>query len=430
MRRKEMIKRYLFFLLGLFVNSFGIAFITKADLGTSPITSVPYTLSLAFSPSLGMFTLFMSIILVILQLIILGKRFPLHYFLQIPTSFLFSYFIDFSMSLLGAMKPENYGMKLLSLLAGCLILGFGVYMEMAANVVMLPGESFISALTMRFKVDFGKTKVVFDSSCVALAIILSLILFRQLKGVREGTIIAALLVGFIARIFKHKLAFIEERFLKTPEGALVKEVPEAGAVRGPVIAISREYGSGGRRIAAGLAEALGLTFHDRDIIRVMARRLNLPDRVVEDSEQKLNNTLLYDLLAQFYEFSENMPEKDRLYEEEKKLVREYAAAGSCVILGRCSNITLKDYPNVFRLFLYADEDYKTRELMRRDGLSREAAEKKMREINHERATHYKYYTGREWGDARNYDLCVNVSRFTEDQIIDMVREGMRRIKPN
>ena len=106
------------------------------------------------------------------------------------------------MSLLGFMQPETYAMKVVSLIVGCLILGFGVFMEMVANVAMLPGEATVRAVSDVFSTDFGKTKIAFDSSMTVIAAILSFIMFRHLDGVREGTIVPAILVGFIARLFK------------------------------------------------------------------------------------------------------------------------------------------------------------------------------------------------------------------------------------
>lgn len=135
------VKRYLIFFIGLFVNSLGVSLITKANLGTSPISSIPYVLSLNFSFTLGNFTIFFSIFLIFLQLCILRKNFKLEHLLQIPISILFGYFIDFTMVLLKSVNPETYVMKFVYLLIGCLILGFGVYLEVLANVAMLPGES-------------------------------------------------------------------------------------------------------------------------------------------------------------------------------------------------------------------------------------------------------------------------------------------------
>ncbi len=208
--KTELIKRYIFLLVGLFVNGLGVSFITKAGLGTSPITSIPYTLSLGFTPTVGMFTLVFNIFLVILQVILLRRNFQLQSLLQLPIIALFSFFIDLTMSLLGFMQPETYAMKVVSLIVGCLILGFGVFMEMAANVAMLPGEATVRAVSDVFSTDFGKTKIAFDSSMTVIAAILSFIMFRHLDGVREGTIVAAILVGFIARLFKKYIGGIEK----------------------------------------------------------------------------------------------------------------------------------------------------------------------------------------------------------------------------
>lgn len=208
--KTELIKRYIFLLAGLFVNGHGVSFITKAGLGTSPITSIPYTLSLGFTPTVGMFTLVFNIFLIILQVILLRRNFQLQNLLQLPIIALFSFFIDLTMSLLGFMQPETYAMKVVSLIVGCLILGFGVFMEMVANVAMLPGEATVRAVSDVFSTDFGKTKIAFDSSMTVIAAILSFIMFRHLDGVREGTIVAAILVGFIARLFKKYIGGIEK----------------------------------------------------------------------------------------------------------------------------------------------------------------------------------------------------------------------------
>ncbi len=208
--KTELIKRYIFLLAGLFVNGLGVSFITKAGLGTSPITSIPYTLSLGFTPTVGMFTLVFNIFLVILQVILLRRNFQLQNLLQLPIIALFSFFIDLTMSLLGFIQPETYVLKVISLVIGYLILGFGVFMEMVANVAMLPGEATVRAVSDVFSTDFGKTKIAFDSSMTVIAAILSFIMSKHLDGVREGTIVAAILVGFIARLFKKYIGGIEK----------------------------------------------------------------------------------------------------------------------------------------------------------------------------------------------------------------------------
>lgn len=197
----EKLKRYVIFVIGLFISSLGVSFITKASLGTSPISSIPYVLSLNFPFTLGQFTIYFSLLLIVIQLIILRRNFKLEHILQIPISVVFGYFIDVTMMMLAFIQPQNYFSSILYLLAGCIILGFGVYMEVLADVAMLPGESFVRAVSFTWKTDFGITKIIFDISMTVIAGVLSLIFAHQLDGIREGTVIAALLVGFIARLF-------------------------------------------------------------------------------------------------------------------------------------------------------------------------------------------------------------------------------------
>lgn len=132
------LKRYLLFLIGLFINALGVSLVTKASLGTSPISSIPYVLSLKFPPTLGNFTIIFSILLILLQILILRKNFKIENILQIPVSIAFGYFIDLTMYLFLWVNPGNYAMKLAALLAGCIVLGFGVYLEPQRSYLILP----------------------------------------------------------------------------------------------------------------------------------------------------------------------------------------------------------------------------------------------------------------------------------------------------
>lgn len=211
MSNKERLKRYIILTAGLLVNSLGVSLITKAELGTSPISSIPYVLSLNLPFSLGAFTVIFSLFLILLQLVILKKNFKLEHVLQIPVSVAFGIFIDIFMNILGFVHPESYAAKFADLIFGCLILGIGVYMEVLADVVMLPGESFVRAVVFRWNREFGVTKVSFDVSMTVIAGVLSVAFSGRLYGIREGTIIAAVLVGFIARLIGRRLSFLPEK---------------------------------------------------------------------------------------------------------------------------------------------------------------------------------------------------------------------------
>ena len=203
----EKVKRYLVFLVGLFVNSLGVSLITRADLGTSPISSIPYVLSLNFSVTLGEFTIAFSLLLIVLQLLILRKNFKPEHWLQIPISVAFGYFIDLTTAMLGDFRLTSYPAQFAFLLFGCVVLGVGVYLEVLPNVAMLPGESFVRAVCTTWKREFGASKIAFDVSMTVLAAVLSVVL----AGVREGTVVAALLVGFIARQLNKRLRGLPSR---------------------------------------------------------------------------------------------------------------------------------------------------------------------------------------------------------------------------
>lgn len=224
----EKAKRYAVFFGGLFFSSLGVSLITKADLGTPPISSIPYVFSLNFPWTLGQFTVVLSLVLIALQLLILRRNFPPEQLLQVPISALFGYFIDLTMALLSFLSPRSYPAELLTLGIGCLVLGFGVYLEMLADVAMLPGESFVRAVVWTWKTDFGITKICFDVSITVLAVLSSLALSGRVEGVREGTVIAALAVGFVARQINRLLPSASQTLFGSRPPAEHPSTPTAG----------------------------------------------------------------------------------------------------------------------------------------------------------------------------------------------------------
>ena len=219
MKQDHLVRRYIVFLMGLMVISFGIAAITKASLGTSPITSIPYSLSLIFPTlTLGNWTILFSLLLIALQGLILGSnadKFILA--LQVVISFVFGYFIDFGMMCLSWFSPTAYLEQILSVVIGCCGLAFGVYLQIIANVVMVPGDGFVYALTRRLRKEYGKVRVASDSSMIVIAAVISLVALGTLGGVREGTVICAILTGNIARLYFSKLSGLTKILI--PESA-------------------------------------------------------------------------------------------------------------------------------------------------------------------------------------------------------------------
>ena len=427
------LKRYLLFLVGLFINALGVSLVTKANLGTSPISSIPYVLSLNFPLTLGNFTIIFSILLILLQLLILRKNFKIENILQIPVSIAFGYFIDLTMYMFFWVNPQNYVIKLVALLAGCIVLGFGVYMEVLADVVMLPGESFVRAIVQTWNTNFGNTKIIFDSSMTIIAGVLSVIFFGKLNGVREGTIIAALLVGFIARLFGKHLEFVKPYIF--PEDYKTDEKQRAGAenesendgeIQGDtrhrnVIVIGRQYGSGGHEIGQILADKLGFDFYDQKIIEMAAGTTGMTPEFIEKREETMTNSLLYDLVNQMYQYRDEKEEapKDKIFAAESKVIKELADKGNCVIIGRCSDYVLKDDDHVLKVFFNAPMESRIKRVMSRLGLAYSDAQHKIRKEDKYRADNYRYYTGRIWGASANVDLTINTDmgiRFIENCI--------------
>lgn len=402
----DKIKRYVIFVIGLYISSLGVSMVTKADLGTSPISSIPYVLSLRFDFSLGEFTIFFSLLLIALQLIILRKNFKFEHILQIPVSIVFGYFIDFSMLILSFVEPHMYILKIVYLLIGCVILGIGVYAEMLANVVMLPGESFVRAVVHTWKTDFGITKIIFDVSMSVVAAVMSFVLLGGLSGVREGTVVAALLVGFIARLISRKLAFLPQKLFRSQP---TSEDAEEGSQPGICILISRQYGSGGREIGMKLAEKYGFDFYDKDTIQTKAGTKGFEDISIPENGEILSKGKLRDLLNQVYAFPENDSPKDNVFAAEAAAIEKIAAKGNAVIVGRCADYVLMDNTNCLRVFLFAPTAYRRKRVMETEHLKKEAAVKKMRQMDRQRAEHYRYYTNQIWGMAANYHVCLDTS---------------------
>ena len=425
----ETLKRYLIFLVGLFVNYLGVSLITKANLGTSPISSIPYVLSLNFPFTLGNFTIFFSIFLIVLQLIILRKNFKLEHILQIPVSIIFGYFIDLTMILFSWVNPEAYIMKIVYLLIGCLILGVGVYMEVLADVVMLPGESFVRAIVLTWKTNFGTTKICFDVSMSVIAAVLSFVFAGRLAGVREGTVIAALLVGFIARLIGKKLVFLKDMIF--PESVSAENENEAkeqtaGTYGKNVIAIGRQFGSGGHDIGKVLAEKLGYDFYDAEIIQMTAGTTGYTPEFVKKNEEIMTNSLLYDLVNQMYLNTDRQDEapKDKIFEAECQVVRNLAKKGNCVIVGRCADYVLRNSGNCLKVFFSAPLVSRIRRVAQRQNISEGEAKATVQKNEKLRADNYRYYTHRMWGAAGNFDLSLNTD-LGEEFIENCIRSAMK-----
>ena len=213
MTRPETIKRFLFMIVGLIVTALGLAVCVRADLGISPITTLAYALNRAFPTlSLGTYVFFQHVVFFILTVVLLRKDFKPFQLLQLPCSFLFGYFVDFWEILLRSLTFDSYFARILLLLVGCVIVAFGFSMSYTSRVALEANTAFLNAFSLRSGKPYSTLKTLTDVLIVVLAAAVALIFLHTIVGIREGTIIAAVIIGPIAGFFNKRLAGMERFF--------------------------------------------------------------------------------------------------------------------------------------------------------------------------------------------------------------------------
>lgn len=429
-------RAYILFVIALAINAFGIAFITRALLGTSPITSITYVMSMFTSLTMGQWTIVLNLGFMVLELPFMRKADLksdiVCYLLQIPTTLFFGSFIDVSMDALSWLQPEMYVLKIASLLSGCVILAVGIALEVKANVAMAAGEYFVKAIARRLRTDFGYTKLGFDSSLVALSCIVSYAVMGTIQGVREGTVVAAIVVGpivhFISPWFK-----VFDRFLypsgKTGKPAGQASLPVENFLPGHrVITIAREFGSGGHLLGEMLSKELGIKLYDKEFIHLAAQESGMDEAYIRKNEQSIPSFWLKSVYAQNKNAVEqSMAPDDVLFVAESKIVQEAASTHDCIIVGRCADFVLEGQPGLIRVFCCAGLDAASQRCVQEYGLPADKAESEIKRVNRKRMTHYEYYTGRKWGDPHHYDLVVNTSHVSIEEACRMVGDLYRHI---
>ena len=196
------INRYVIYLISLFLISLGASISIKANLGTSPIICLPYVSSLILNMSVGTVCLIFNVIFIAVQVILLRRDFEKRQYLQIIVGTIFSLSIDFSMMLVNFLNPVDYLSQFATLLLSCVVVAFGVLLEVQTEVVYLPPDGIIVAISKVLNKEFPRVKPFFDTSLVITAAILSIVFLGYLAGVREGTIISAVIIGPIVKVLQ------------------------------------------------------------------------------------------------------------------------------------------------------------------------------------------------------------------------------------
>lgn len=201
-----------------------------------------------------------------------------------------------------------------------------------------------------------------------------------------------------------------------------------------VITIARQYGSGGRTVGEMLSEKLGISYYDKDIIRLASEDSGIHERlfgrVDEYSSAKpplFNKTSIYKgelIPPQSKEFTSD----ENLFNYTAKIIRHLAETESCVIIGRCSNFILKDYPNVLSVFIHASHEYRMQEASKKLSKSQKEIEKFLQKDDKRKFEYYRRFTGGEWTDATNYDLCLDSGKLGYDRCIEEIEHRLNTMR--
>lgn len=194
-----------------------------------------------------------------------------------------------------------------------------------------------------------------------------------------------------------------------------------------VITIARGYGSGGKTMGKMLAEELGIHFYDRELLRLASDESGINEELFGRADEQLKKSLLYRIASKEYKGElippdrEDFVSNDNLFNYQAKVIRQLAKQESCIIVGRCADYILKDLDNVVKIFVHASVEDCVGRLKGLFSLPEKDLEKKVITTDKRRAAYYKYYTGRNWEDAQNYDLCLNSQQLGFDKCVQIVK---------
>lgn len=192
-----------------------------------------------------------------------------------------------------------------------------------------------------------------------------------------------------------------------------------------VITINRSFGSGGKTVGKLLAERLSIPYYDRDLIRLASEDSGINVRLFGQADETARVSLFKRYGREYGRSvippgSDEFTSNDNLFNIQAKIIRELAEQESCIIVGRCADHVLHGQPRLLRVFIHAPMDFRIHEVETRYGLSRKDAVREIEKIDRARALYYRYYTGQDWNDARNYDLCINSASLGFDRTTEAV----------
>ncbi len=195
-----------------------------------------------------------------------------------------------------------------------------------------------------------------------------------------------------------------------------------------VITIGRQYGSGGREIGQKLAGRLGIKCYDNELLDRAAKESGICQELFENHDEKPTNSFLYSLVMDTYSMGyasaalSGMPINHKVFLAQFNAIKKIADEGSCVMVGRCADYALDDYPNRISVFIYGSMDKRIRRIADKYNFTDAKAKDVITKTDKQRASYYNYYTNKRWGDIASYDLCINSSILGIDGTVEILRQ--------
>lgn len=195
-----------------------------------------------------------------------------------------------------------------------------------------------------------------------------------------------------------------------------------------IITIGREFGSAGREIGRKIAEDFEIKLYDKEMLARAAKESGICEEIFESHDEKPTNSFLYSLVMDTYSMGHStaafaeMPLNHKIFLAQFNAIKDIAKEGPCVIVGRCADYALADFPNVVNVYLYADMQSRIARIARRHDVTDAKAKDLIQKTDKGRASYYNYYTNKKWGEATGYDLCLNTASLGIDGSIHMIRE--------
>ena len=201
-----------------------------------------------------------------------------------------------------------------------------------------------------------------------------------------------------------------------------------------IVTIGRQYGSGGREIGEKLAKRLNIPFYDKDLLSRAAKESGFCQEMIENHDERPTNSFLYNLVMDTYSFGYNsssfvdMTISHKIFLAQFDTIKKIADEGACVIVGRCADYSLAEYPNCVHVFIHADEEHKIKRIMERRNMTESKARDAINKKDKQRQSYYNYYSSKKWGRSDTYDLSINSGRLGIDGTVNLLAQYVEDVE--